>query len=290
MPKMKITFKTRPKPFVFVLMPFSAEFNDIYSLGIKAACAEAGAYCERVDEQVYDENILERIYNQIAKADFIVADMSGKNPNVFYEVGYAHALGKKVVLLTKKAADIPFDLKHYPHIVYGAKGGEITKLKTELTKRVSWLVKNPTKAIAKAQPVVEVFIDGVNLTQRPTVQLAEGYKSEWLQLAFHNPTNQTFDAKLFKIGLITPKAYKRALNIETEQTAQNIVMPDSKILHLFEGVPSLFPKMWHSLPISFRTTEPAPTKTQEFCVRIFSEVGFSDFPFKARPPVVSNEF
>ena len=45
--------------------------------------------------------------------------MTGRNANVFYEVGYAHALGKIVLLLTKNADDIPFDLKHHQHIVYG---------------------------------------------------------------------------------------------------------------------------------------------------------------------------
>lgn len=82
---------TAPKPFVFVLMPFAQEFDDIYKFGIKGAAQEVGAYAERVDEQMFVEGILERIFNQISKADVIVADMTGRNPNVFYEVGYAHA-------------------------------------------------------------------------------------------------------------------------------------------------------------------------------------------------------
>ena len=57
---------TRPKDFVFVLMPFSDDFDDVYKLGIKEACREAGVYCERVDEQIYSENMLDRIYNQIS--------------------------------------------------------------------------------------------------------------------------------------------------------------------------------------------------------------------------------
>src|SRR5689334_19638765 len=104
---------TAPKSFVFVLMPFSSDFNDVYQLGIKEACREAGAYCERVDEQIHDGSILQRIYNQIAKADVVVADMTNRNPNVFYEVGYSHALNKKTILLTKNSDDIPFDLKDY---------------------------------------------------------------------------------------------------------------------------------------------------------------------------------
>src|SRR3954468_1693173 len=120
---------TTPKPFVFVLMPFDTSFDEIYKYGIKSACQEAGAYCERVDEQVFQESMLERIYNQISKADLIVSDMSGRNPNVFYETGYAHALNKRVILLTNNADDIPFDLKHYQHIVYN---GDILTLRNQL--------------------------------------------------------------------------------------------------------------------------------------------------------------
>ena len=112
---------TAPKPFVFVLMPLDEEFDDIYKFGIKGASEDGGAYAERVDEQIFTEGILERIFNQINKADIIVADMTGRNANVFYEVGYAHALGKIVLLLTQNADDIPFDLKHKQHIVYAGK-------------------------------------------------------------------------------------------------------------------------------------------------------------------------
>ena len=67
-------------------MPFKPEFMDVYELGIKQAYRDAGAYCERVDEQMYDGSILDRIYSQIAKADVIVADMTGQNANVFVSV------------------------------------------------------------------------------------------------------------------------------------------------------------------------------------------------------------
>src|SRR6266850_1835492 len=98
---------TQPKPFVFVLMPFSGDFKDEYEVAIKPACADAGAYCERVDEQYFQGSIVDRIWNQINLASVVISEMSGKNANVFYETGYAHALGKSVILLTKDAADIP---------------------------------------------------------------------------------------------------------------------------------------------------------------------------------------
>ena len=130
------------KPFAFVLMPFDEAFNDIYKLGIQATANEQGIVAERVDEQSFSETILERIYRQIRDADFIVADMTGRNPNVFYEVGYAHALGKPCTLVTQSVSDIPFDLKHHRHIVYDA---SIQKLKAALTREFEWLLSEHEK-------------------------------------------------------------------------------------------------------------------------------------------------
>src|SRR6185503_3410527 len=113
--------QNKSKPIVLVLMPFSDDFKDIYESGIKSACKNIGVVVERVDEQIHDQIILRQIYDQIVRADIIVADMTGRNPNVFYEVGYAHALQKRVILLTQHSKDIPFNLTHYQHIIYQGK-------------------------------------------------------------------------------------------------------------------------------------------------------------------------
>ncbi len=126
---------TGPKPFVFVIMPFAESFDDIYEFGIVGAAEDAGAYAERVDHQVFQEGILDRTFNQISKADVIVADMTGRSPNVFYEVGYAHALNKVVILLTQDADDIPFDLRHQQHLIYA---GKIGLLRNQLAERIRW--------------------------------------------------------------------------------------------------------------------------------------------------------
>jgi nucleoside 2-deoxyribosyltransferase len=124
------------KSFAFVLMPFDAGFADVYSLGIKETVEQAGMLAERVDEQVFHrEGILERIYNQIDVADFIIADMTGRNPNVFYEVDYAHAKNKLCILLTKNAQDIPFDLKHHRHLVYDS----VSDLKRKLRQDIEYI-------------------------------------------------------------------------------------------------------------------------------------------------------
>jgi nucleoside 2-deoxyribosyltransferase len=126
--------KTDKNVFAFVLMPFDKKFQDVYKLGIKQTALELGIKAERVDEQIYAEGILERIYRQIDAADIIVADMSGQNPNVFYEVGYAHAKNKLCVLITNRSEDIPFDLKHKRHVVYDS----VSALKPELKLNLEW--------------------------------------------------------------------------------------------------------------------------------------------------------
>jgi len=146
-------------------MPFSDSFDDVYEVAIQPACEAAGAYAERVDKQIFAGSIFDRVYNQIAKADVIVADMSERDPNVFYEVGYAHALGKTTILLTRDEADIPFDLRQYPHVVYRA---SLAKLKAELERRVRWHLENPTK-IETAPQKVEVRVNGNMIVDRPAV-------------------------------------------------------------------------------------------------------------------------
>ncbi len=135
----------------FVIMPFAEEWDDSYRLGIKPACEEAGATCTRVDEQIFLENILQRNYGQIATADVVIAEMTGRNPNVFYEVGYAHGVGKRVILLTKSTDDIPFDLRHYPHIVHG---GSISAIKRDLKPKVEWVMAHLKDPIAPLLPGV----------------------------------------------------------------------------------------------------------------------------------------
>lgn len=153
---------TTPKPFVFVLMPFAAEYDDIYRFGIKGAADDVGAYAERIDEQIFTEGMLDRIFNQISKADVIVADMTGRNPNVFYEVGYAHALGKIVLLLTKTSDDIPFDLKHRQHTVYQ---GRIETLRRELVNRLTWAItESRRKATSHASERLSVRLLNADLS------------------------------------------------------------------------------------------------------------------------------
>jgi hypothetical protein len=172
--------------FAFVLMPFDPKFDDIYKLGIKETAEKLGISAERVDEQIFHkENILERIYNQINAADFIISDMTGRNPNVFYETGYAHAKGKTCLLLTSDADDIPFDLKHHRHIVYGnsiqnlrlALENELISVQADVVNRQS-VITVETRAIGElektvmgASAKVDLVFDFHNRTNAPSPEI-----------------------------------------------------------------------------------------------------------------------
>lgn len=197
---------TRPKPFVFVLMPFDPKFDDLYKLGIKPACEQAGAYAERVDEQIFHESILERVYNQISKADILVADMTGRNANVFYETGYAHALGKRVILLTQNSDDIPFDLKHYPHIIYA---GRIVDLIPELEKRVRWCIQNPTSSRRDNRSTLVFRVNGSNLEGNTIINLPwhgevkpDQYYTVSLNVDIHNLADREIRVAEFRLGVM----------------------------------------------------------------------------------------
>jgi hypothetical protein len=106
------------RKYVFVLMPFDENFDNIFWFGIRGAVEEAGLYCKRAEEIYFTGNVLDTINDEIRKADVIVAEMTGRNPNVFYEVGIAHTVNKPTILLVQNSDDIPFDLRTQNHLVY----------------------------------------------------------------------------------------------------------------------------------------------------------------------------
>jgi hypothetical protein len=261
---------TTPKPFVFVLMPFGEDFRDTYEVAIKQACKDAGAYCERVDEQVFQEQILERIYHQIAVADLIVADMSGRNPNVFYEVGYAHALGKHTILLTRDANDIPFDLKPYPHLVYG---GNLTKLKVDLETRVRWTIENPKQSLASVVAEPTLYFDGVELAstnQRSLTLERDGYL--YVKIDVHNPSSRKLETSSTRLAIISSALFP-------DSRGSSIHLPDGRYLHWFSELEDLYPGAWTYVVVNLMTrngVRPIGQLTEHLTLRIFTEFGFRD--------------
>lgn len=167
------------KPFAFVLMPFEKKFDDVYKYGIKSIGESLGIVVERVDEQNFSETMLERIYRQIEVADFIIAEMTGRNANVFYEVGYAHAKGKLCALITQDASDIPFDLKHHKHIVYN---GSASDLSVRLSQELSWIAaesqKRKSEIISIEVQCESGFLDKTEFSHTGTLEMFINLKNK----------------------------------------------------------------------------------------------------------------
>jgi hypothetical protein len=103
---------------VFVLMPFKAKLETVYTEHIWKLGAELGIAIRRADEQFSPNPFMEKVWDGICAARLVIADCTEKNPNVFYEIGMAHTVGKKVVLLTRSEKDIPSDIRHFDYIEY----------------------------------------------------------------------------------------------------------------------------------------------------------------------------
>jgi len=108
----------------FVLSPFGDPFDKLYEDVIKPLFAEIEIPVQRADEFACSNVIMEDVGRAIARASLIIADLTGKNANVFYELGYAHALGKKVILITQDIRELPFDVRHYRCCGYRAEADE----------------------------------------------------------------------------------------------------------------------------------------------------------------------
>ncbi len=126
----------------FVLMPFVKEMNPIYIDHIKPVVESEGISCQRADEIFGTSIITFDIWEKINRSRFIIADLTYKNPNVFYETGLAHALGKEVILITQTMNDVPFDLKSLRCIVYSFTPRGMKALEANLVKTIQIIMRS----------------------------------------------------------------------------------------------------------------------------------------------------
>lgn len=135
----------------FVMQPFAAPLGDYYEKIFKPAIEKAGLKPVRADAEIFGTGkIMDQVLRGIHAAKVLVAELTTRNPNVFYELGLAHALKKPVVLVSSNEADVPFDLHHIRVIYY-----DVTdpfwgaKLIEKVAENVLSALKNPEEAVFK---------------------------------------------------------------------------------------------------------------------------------------------
>jgi len=116
----------------FVLMPFAQPFSRLYQQHIKPTLEDLNLRVMRADDLFKPAAIIEDIWEYINRARIIVADVTGRNPNVFYELGIAHTVGKDTIILTQNKDDIPFDVSHIRYFEYTDNSGGLKKLQGNL--------------------------------------------------------------------------------------------------------------------------------------------------------------
>jgi len=125
---------------VTAMMPFSGGFTPVYE-AIQAAAGRLGLECLRADDIWENDIVIQDVVDLIYKSSVVICDCTGRNPNVFYEIGIAHTLGRNVILITQSPDDVPFDLRHIRHLRYLNNGEGRKKLEAELADRLCTLVR-----------------------------------------------------------------------------------------------------------------------------------------------------
>lgn len=130
--------QAKAKPHVFVAMPFKEETEDVFSYGIQNSVHAIDYLCERIDQEAFTGDILTRLKKRIETSSVVIADLTGDNPNVFLEVGYAWGKGRPTVLVVKDEQQLRFDVQGERCIKYKT----IKSLETALTKMLKGLKSN----------------------------------------------------------------------------------------------------------------------------------------------------
>ncbi len=137
--------KAQGKDFIpqkcFILMPFNKkDLEVVYNDFVKPSIEKLGLQCIRGDDIFGDNIIMEDIIRLIKESTILVADLTYRNPNVFYELGLAHAFGKKVLLLAQSMDDVPFDLRLRRVCLYEYSPKGCKKLENEMVNHIKTLL------------------------------------------------------------------------------------------------------------------------------------------------------
>lgn len=155
------------KPVVFMIMPFDDEFFDTYGM-LKERFAGEFDFSHAGDDVNTQQSILKDIVQMIYNADVIIADLTNLNANVFYELGIAHTLNKKVIVITKDISQLPFDIKSYRALEYSIHFKRFENLIKELGRFLRGAIDG---SVDFGNPVID-FLATVDTSGREIIDLS----------------------------------------------------------------------------------------------------------------------
>jgi hypothetical protein len=121
---------------LFVLMPFSPDMREVYEDHIREVARRLKFRVGRADDFFTPGAVMGDVWTGICRSRIIIADCTSRNPNVFYEIGLAHTVGKPVVLITQNSEDVPFDLRYIRYITYEYTPTGMKKFESDLANTI----------------------------------------------------------------------------------------------------------------------------------------------------------
>lgn len=128
---------------VFMIMPFAPEFDPIYRKIVVPTVSELGLSIKRGDDPFSKHEIMYEVWSMLNACKLVIADCTGRNPNVFYELGIAHTIGKPVIMLTQNLMELPFDVRNRRAIEYDTAFHKIDSLKQQLSIAIHSVLPKP---------------------------------------------------------------------------------------------------------------------------------------------------
>lgn len=169
----------------FVLMPFMPHFAPVFIDHIRKVCNKLNLRCLRADDIFSNSSIIDDIWCSIVKSRVIVADLTSKNPNVFYEIGIAHTIGKPVILITQDIEDIPFDLRHIRNIIYKFTPRGMEEFESSLYNTINHILENPFLSL-------EQFRSDLVSDSFPETSSLKAYPDDYIKNFVFDRLNENF--------------------------------------------------------------------------------------------------
>jgi hypothetical protein len=129
---------------VAVMMPFNPAFAEVYET-IQEIARSLNLQCNRADDIWKHDAIIQDIVSLISGSAVVICDCTGRNPNVFYEAGIAHSLGREVILITQSESDVPFNLRHLRYVQYLNNSEGRAALASRLSERLQTIMSTETQ-------------------------------------------------------------------------------------------------------------------------------------------------
>lgn len=241
---------------VFVLMPFSEPWSERVWEKISQVILSKFLRPQRADNR-YGAIVTEDIWKGIVEAKLIICDTTGWNPNVFYELGIAHTLGKNVILLSQPTSHLPFDTQGFRHLFYTDEPEGMKKIETELSQWIDYCLSSNTGIVKPDLSPEEANADKILERRRERMVSKEArrlakirIRQAWVQ------NSRNYDPPLPPIEFQVQR--NRLGVLRTKMAHYTYGLSDEAVQAFVEDLQRVWPESWEGL-----STEEVNTRCTE---------------------------